>query len=102
MTESSNNDINVIARTITGKAYTITIDQTATVDDLKEKLSDETCIPVENISLRLICRDNAQIGDVKYPDGTIGRLLNDSKSLVGQGVVNGSVFEFMIMFKRKK
>ena len=82
----------VYIKRLVGSYYTIYIDQSATILDLKYKIREKTgCVENKQI-LYLLCNDVPSIGDITYQDGTIGKRINDTDTLLSLGVHNEMFF----------
>jgi len=82
----------VFIKTLVGSYYTIYIDQSATILELKYKLRKKTgCVENKQI-LYFLCNDGPSLDDIIYPDGTIGKRTNDTDTLLSLGVHNEMFF----------
>ena len=79
------------------KWYTIKIGKDKTLFDVKKAIEEKNGVPPEK--MRLYYRTyglEPKIGDIIYQDSTIGRQLDDNKTLEEQNVVDDGFFELNI------
>lgn len=100
--ETDRKRFKVYIKTMMGSCYTIYIEKTATVLELKQAFYDQQgVVPPQKQRLLLIRYPSFQdvstnIGDVSYPDGTIGKMTRDTETLDTIGATNESFFNLSI------
>lgn len=90
--EEERNRFKVFIKTITGSFHTVYIAQDQTILDLKNKIDEIINCPINKQILYYLCNEKQQIGDILYPDGTIGKKTKDNQTLLSLGVNNESFF----------
>lgn len=95
---STGPEITIHARGMFGNFITVKIDDTELFAKLQEKVAEIRKVPSKRVLLRHITSDSThfKIGDLKYPDGRYGIVLDKDKTLREQNVGDESYFDLMI------
>lgn len=91
----------VYVKTLSGSCYTIYVEPTGTVLDVKKGMEEKMGAPPEQQILYFTCRQRPGMGDYTYPDGTIGKKTEDAERLDSLNVYNESFFHLHIRMVRK-
>lgn len=94
--EEESKKFKVYVKTLVGSFYTIFIEPSSTILELKNKIKEKNGCPPDKQKLYFLCRGVSQLGDIKYPDGTVGKATNDIDTLSALGVQNESFFSLQI------
>lgn len=94
--EQEKNRFKVFVRTLSGSIYTIYIDQCKTISELKYKIGEKIGCPTNKQILYFLCNEEQQLGDILYPNGTIGKKTKDDQILSSLGVNNESFFHLHV------
>lgn len=96
--EEKDKKFKVTIKTLIGSFYTIHIEPTDTILELKKKIEDKHGCPTDKQILYYLCQDQEPgDGDQVYADGTIGkRIYDENKTLESCGIVNNSFFYLRI------
>ena len=87
-------------KTLIGSYYTIKLEKTKTILDLKNEIQKKNGIEPSKMRLYYLTFGvQPNIGDITYPDGTVGVRLDDDLSLEDQNVNDGAFFELNISLR---
>lgn len=86
----------VYVKTLMGAIYTIYIDSSKTILELKNEIENKHGCHSNKQRLYFMCNGHALQGDIMYHDGRIGKKVDDDKTLSFYGVTNGSFFELQV------
>jgi len=91
--EADEKRFRVNVKTLMGSYYTIYIESSDTIAELKNKIQKKTgCVPNKQV-LYLLCNDKPKMGDMTYPNGQIGKLItDDTETLSSIGTYKDSMF----------
>lgn len=83
----------VNVKTFMDDCYTVYIEPTDTIMQLKKKLEEEYGYYLNKQVLYFICKEEPFFGDIIYDDGTVGKMCyEDDRTLESLGVKNNSFF----------
>ena len=95
--EEQNGILSIYVKTMIGSCYTIKIDKNKTVYNFKEAIAERLGHDPTKMRLYYITFGvQPQLGDLIYPDSSVGIRLDDNLSLDEQGVTNERFFELRI------
>lgn len=87
----------VYVRTLMGQRYTIYLEVTDTVLDLKNKISMKNGCPVEKQAIRKMYQNvPVGIGDLIFPDGEVARMIENDKTLEFYDIKKGETLDLHI------
>jgi hypothetical protein len=91
--EIEKNKFRVYIKTLSGSCYTIYVEPSDTILQLKQKIQDKNNCPPEKQKLHYICNNRSSFGNTIYSND-----LEDEKTLSDCGINNGSFFDLQIRF----
>lgn len=89
----------VFVKTLVGSCYTIYIDSSNTILELKKLIEEKNGCPPAKQLLYFLCYDKPNMGDMMYPNGTTGKRTNDEDTLSSLGAHNESFFNLEIRLR---